>query len=59
MILEPLHNGIWVFILEQKGVGTIPELMQQLRYNVYTKKSKNVEVLHHAAEVCLDHKSLD
>jgi hypothetical protein len=37
---------------EKTGVGTISDLMQQLRYNVYTKKSKNVEILHLAAEVC-------
>ncbi|XP_053400019.1 inositol polyphosphate-4-phosphatase type I A-like isoform X2 [Mercenaria mercenaria] len=39
-------------IKEHKVVGTIPELMQQLRYNMYTKKSKNVEILHLAAELC-------
>ena len=33
------------------GPGTVPTLMQQLNNNVYTKKSKNVEILHLAAEV--------
>ncbi|XP_060565796.1 inositol polyphosphate-4-phosphatase type I A-like isoform X2 [Ruditapes philippinarum] len=39
-------------VKEEKVVGSIPELMAQLRYNVYTKKSKNVEILHLAAELC-------
>ncbi|XP_052279898.1 inositol polyphosphate-4-phosphatase type I A-like isoform X2 [Dreissena polymorpha] len=34
------------------GVGSIPSLMQQLHNNVYTKKSKNVEILHLGAELC-------
>ncbi|KAL3880724.1 hypothetical protein ACJMK2_032942 [Sinanodonta woodiana] len=34
------------------GAGTIDDLMKQLRYNVYTKKPKNVEVLRLAAELC-------
>ncbi|XP_052794474.1 inositol polyphosphate-4-phosphatase type I A-like isoform X2 [Mya arenaria] len=34
------------------SVGSIPSLVQQLHTNVYTKKSKNVEILHLAAELC-------
>ncbi|WAQ98798.1 INP4A-like protein [Mya arenaria] len=36
------------------SVGSIPSLVQQLHTNVYTKKSKNVEILHLAAESAKD-----
>nr|KAG5706290.1 hypothetical protein BaRGS_026072 [Batillaria attramentaria] len=34
------------------GPGTVSHLMKMLHTNVMTKKSKNVEVLHLAAEIC-------
>ena len=46
-----MHLNLMFVEQKEKVAGSIPELMSQLRYNVYTKKSKNVEILHLAAEV--------
>jgi len=37
--------------VEHSGPGSVQNLVQQLHNHVYTKKSKNVEILHLAAEV--------
>ncbi|KAL4230048.1 Type I inositol 3 [Mactra antiquata] len=55
--LGRLHRYVEQFdqlanIEDKTGAGTIPDLMQKLRNNVYMKKNKNVEILHLAAELC-------
>jgi hypothetical protein len=35
----------------QTGAGSLSDLTKQLRYHVYMKKSKNVDILRLAAEV--------
>ena len=50
-ILCFIRSLMFFLPVEHSGPGSVQNLVQQLHNHVYTKKSKNVEILHLAAEV--------